>query len=59
MKDGGRAQYESADRSGFEASRIDLMRCGIDTVIHGHSHRPAVHDLQVEGHQCQRIVLGD
>ncbi|GHA84056.1 UDP-2,3-diacylglucosamine diphosphatase [Modicisalibacter luteus] len=28
-------------------------------LIHGHTHRPAVHDLTVEGKPAQRIVLGD
>lgn len=28
-------------------------------LIHGHTHRPAFHDLTVSGHPAQRIVLGD
>ena len=36
-----------------------LRRFGIDTLVHGHTHRPAVHDLAVDGRACQRIVLGD
>lgn len=28
-------------------------------MIHGHTHRRAIHDLQVDGRHCQRIVLGD
>jgi UDP-2,3-diacylglucosamine hydrolase len=28
-------------------------------MIHGHTHRPAVHSLQVDGRDCTRIVLGD
>ena len=27
--------------------------------IHGHTHRPAVHDLEIDGRSAQRIVLGD
>jgi len=27
--------------------------------IHGHTHRPNTHQIEVDGHQCQRIVLGD
>lgn len=27
--------------------------------IHGHTHRPALHNLQVDGHAIQRWVLGD
>ena len=36
-----------------------LARFRIDTLIHGHTHRPAVHALAVEGRRCERIVLGD
>ena len=32
-------------------------RC--NTLIHGHTHRPAVHDLMIAGHAAQRIVLAD
>jgi UDP-2,3-diacylglucosamine hydrolase len=31
---------------------------GVATVIHGHTHRPAVHDLVVHGRAVRRIVLG-
>jgi len=36
-----------------------FARYGIDTLIHGHTHRPAVHELQVGAHACTRVVLGD
>lgn len=32
---------------------------GVGTLIHGHTHRPAVHRLQVNGQPARRIVLGD
>lgn len=32
---------------------------GVDTMIHGHTHRPAIHTLDVDGRACRRIVLGD
>lgn len=38
------------------AAREWLARAGSNTLIHGHTHRPAVHDL---GDGCQRIVLSD
>ena len=28
-------------------------------IIHGHTHRRAIHDLEVDSVHCQRIVLGD
>jgi UDP-2,3-diacylglucosamine hydrolase len=31
----------------------------VRTLIHGHTHRPAMHDLVVNGQPAQRIVLGD
>jgi UDP-2,3-diacylglucosamine hydrolase len=31
----------------------------VQRLIHGHTHRPAIHDLDVAGHAAQRIVLGD
>lgn len=34
-------------------------RYGIDRLVHGHTHRPAVHDLELGGRDCTRIVLGD
>jgi UDP-2,3-diacylglucosamine hydrolase len=30
-----------------------------DTLIHGHTHRPATHHHTVSGKECLRIVLGD
>lgn len=31
----------------------------VDVMVHGHTHRPAVHTLEVDGRQVTRIVLGD
>jgi UDP-2,3-diacylglucosamine hydrolase len=31
----------------------------VQRLIHGHTHRPAIHNLDVAGHAAQRIVLGD
>jgi len=28
-------------------------------LIHGHTHRPAVHDLQINGQDAQRFVLAE
>lgn len=36
-----------------------LREHGVDTLIHGHTHRPAVHSLEVDGRPAQRLVLGD
>ncbi|MDD2758736.1 MAG: UDP-2,3-diacylglucosamine diphosphatase [Methylomonas sp.] len=36
-----------------------MQRYCCDTLIHGHTHRPAIHDLTLAGHEAQRIVLAD
>jgi len=32
---------------------------GVSRLIHGHTHRPAVHELQLDGAPARRYVLGD
>ena len=39
--------------------RRTFARFGVDCIIHGHTHRPAVHEMQIDGHEAVRIVLGD
>lgn len=36
-----------------------LTQCGATRMIHGHTHRPAVHRLDLETGPATRIVLGD
>ncbi len=36
-----------------------LVRFGIATLIHGHTHRPAIHQFAVGGIPRTRVVLGD
>jgi UDP-2,3-diacylglucosamine hydrolase len=36
-----------------------LRAAGTATLLHGHTHRPAMHALKVDGRPCTRIVLGD
>lgn len=43
---------EAAITAAFRAH--DVLR-----IIHGHTHRPAVHELSVDGRARRRIVLGD
>lgn len=40
---------------------VDLAfeRHGVSRMIHGHTHRPAVHEQQLGGRTVKRIVLGD
>jgi UDP-2,3-diacylglucosamine hydrolase len=42
------------------AAVIETMRrAGVKTLIHGHTHRPAIHALDIDGQPARRIVLGD
>jgi UDP-2,3-diacylglucosamine hydrolase len=36
-----------------------LAGYGVDRLIHGHTHRPAIHALTVNGQPAVRVVLGD
>jgi len=36
-----------------------LRGAGTSTLLHGHTHRPAIHALEVDGRPRTRIVLGD
>jgi UDP-2,3-diacylglucosamine hydrolase len=49
---------EITDVTPEEIPRI-LRRYGARTLIHGHTHRPASHELDVDGQSARRIVLGD
>ncbi len=36
-----------------------LREADVGIMLHGHTHRPHVHSLTVDGRDCTRIVLGD
>jgi UDP-2,3-diacylglucosamine hydrolase len=36
-----------------------FSRYDVTQLIHGHTHRPAIHELTVDGRKARRIVLGD
>ena len=39
---------------------IRTMRAfGVQELIHGHTHRPGLHELSIDGQAARRIVLGD
>jgi UDP-2,3-diacylglucosamine hydrolase len=42
-----------------EAVSDALRRSAVQTLVHGHTHRPAIHVLAVDGSPARRIVLGD
>ena len=65
----GQARMESRRRGAEKAEDIMdvnpgavealFRQHGVARVIHGHTHRPAVHGITVDGEACERIVLGD
>jgi UDP-2,3-diacylglucosamine hydrolase len=42
-----------------DAVRETLRRHGVRRLIHGHTHRPGRHALEVDGERCERWVLPD
>jgi UDP-2,3-diacylglucosamine hydrolase len=42
-----------------EAVAEAMRKVGARHLIHGHTHRPAVHHFDLDGHTAERIVLGD
>ncbi|MFC3653998.1 UDP-2,3-diacylglucosamine diphosphatase [Dyella humi] len=36
-----------------------MRNAGVKHLIHGHTHRPAVHHFELDGQTAERIVLGD
>ena len=65
------AQIRAASKSTNSRKAEDIMdvtpseveavmrQHGVHTLIHGHTHRPARHTLEIDGEPAERIVLGD
>ncbi|MBU2115553.1 MAG: UDP-2,3-diacylglucosamine diphosphatase [Gammaproteobacteria bacterium] len=51
-------QPQIMDVTPDEVPRV-MAEAGVLKLIHGHTHRPAVHQLEVNGNAAQRYVLGD
>ncbi|WP_370601312.1 UDP-2,3-diacylglucosamine diphosphatase [Pseudomonas nitroreducens] len=49
---------EIVDVTPAEVERI-MRDKGVRILIHGHTHRPAMHELEIDGRPARRIVLGD
>jgi len=41
------------------AVRQAFVKYDVRRIIHGHTHRPAEHAYDIDGHACERIVLAD
>lgn len=66
MRAGSKKHIESKDRTSPQIMDVNqgevcrtFEREQADLIVHGHTHRPAVHDVSVGGHVFKRIVLGD
>ena len=63
------ARQESMARAGSLAEEITdvnaeavanaFSESGVPIILHGHTHRPAVHELSIDNTDVRRIVLGD
>lgn len=42
-----------------QAVERQMQSVGVTQLLHGHTHRPAIHDMQVDGVAAKRIVVGD
>lgn len=58
-KDAQENKAESITDVNQEAVEKALLENNATILIHGHTHRPDFHDLEVNGKHCQRIVLSD
>jgi UDP-2,3-diacylglucosamine hydrolase len=63
LRNESRAQTSMKAREIVDVTPDEVLRImakhGVRTLIHGHTHRPAVHELEVDGQPARRIVLGD
>ena len=62
-RDASRAHTSSTDMAIMDVNPITVERALHEAeaarMIHGHTHRPAIHDFMLDGKPAQRIVLGD
>lgn len=63
MRDGSRDAIAGKAESIMDVDeatvREAFRRHGVRRMIHGHTHRPAVHEMPLDGGYVRRIVLGD
>ncbi len=55
------SQQKAADIMDVNQGAVSqaIAEAEVDILLHGHTHRPAVHALDIDGRRCTRIVLGD
>lgn len=67
MRAGSKAHIDAMDKAApyiMDVNAQEVVRTlqeyGVDCMIHGHTHRPAIHDVVLpDGRTATRIVLGD
>ena len=63
MRDRSREQTGGKPESIMDVNKETVIKTmtehKVQRLIHGHTHRPATHDLVISGEPAQRIVLGD
>lgn len=52
-------QLDEITDANADAVAETMARFGVRRLIHGHTHRPAIHSLDVAGRPARRLVLGD
>ena len=53
--------YKSADIMDVNQQTVEetMRKAGVDILIHGHTHKPGIHEFELDGNKVKRIVLGD
>lgn len=66
MRAGSKAHIESMDQAAPQIMDVNadeviatLIRYDVDCIVHGHTHRPGIHTISLDGRTATRIVLGD
>ena len=54
----GKKEEEIMDVSNSEVIKA-IKQSSVDILIHGHTHRPESHHIEIENHSAKRLVLGD
>ncbi|MEE9357731.1 UDP-2,3-diacylglucosamine diphosphatase [Candidatus Vondammii sp. HM_W22] len=60
-KSGEVVSLKSADIMDVNQYTVEtyMRNSGVKLLIHGHTHRPAIHDFKLDGQSAERIVLSD
>jgi UDP-2,3-diacylglucosamine hydrolase len=62
-KDASKQSKQEKSMEIMDVNEEEVLRVfkqhGVNTMIHGHTHRPMIHELKIDGRLCSRYVLGD